>query len=114
MQVLKESGSTPEALEMVEKIKQQLAQFDVADQENSDSFRARVISDNPSFSKRSKARLVASAKVANHKDVPVRDFSMEKDLKSKTASKSKTLLNLKTSVAEQQMVKSVNFTRTEP
>ena len=92
---------------MIEKIKVQLAQFELG---MTGTGSTRVLSDYPSYARRNRARTVASAKLSQYKHTPVREMLMPgRDLpgQAKSSSKAKTLMSLKASMAEQDMVKYV-------
>ena len=93
---------------MIEKIKQQLAQFELGMPTASTRMASSDQQTLPArLTGHSRARTVASAKMANHKNTPVREVEpMGSQLApAKAANKAKTLMSLKASMAEQDMVK---------
>ncbi|XP_063724509.1 probable serine/threonine-protein kinase drkD [Symsagittifera roscoffensis] len=101
---------------MIEKIKQQLAQFELGMPTASTRMASSDQQTLPArLTGHSRARTVASAKMANHKNTPVREVEpMGSQLApAKAANKAKTLMSLKASMAEQDMVKNLQKQQTQ-
>ena len=86
---------------MIEKIKTQLAQFEAANPQTA----SRLMSEYPSYARAKGDRKVSSAKMVGPGASGTREKSIVGKERSRSSSKSKTLLTLKTSMAEQDMVK---------
>ena len=100
-QTLKDSGSSPETLSMIEKIKNQLAQFEAANPQMA----SRFMSEYPSYARPKGPRKVSSAKTVGPGGSGTREKSVVDKDRSRSRSKSKTLLTMRTSMAEQDMVR---------